>query len=840
MAKRRGHQKQKVGKQPISVELLQKQLQKLVEQKKYRQALDKLKQIRRADPEAKATPSEAAILSLRGQQEFAQANYLQAERTFRQTLDLGLVGEGHYWLAKCLLALEQPEDALELIETAFNGQVLPKDYAGCYLKLLFLKGDTASVEDLISHQAKRFYAPQLHWARGILALKAEQFEAAATHLKKMGRIATPGDRPTAWVTFAYQQAGDWDKAEKDLGVSRFSSQSMFSLSPTFPQHPVTQRLSMAQAVATGKSLSDAVDLDRPDTPKREAAMILEMLRLIEADNVHEAAHIAERLERPCQIFPELDALYRPLMLLAGEQALKDNDPDCAQDFWGEVVNQPSFDPQLAVNLLPILNSEGYHHESLDLLSQLQKWLKQEAKQNPSVWPDTRLHQTLAKLNCMLADDCMATGQHQKGFRALREAERLCPESPEVIGRQGLKARMEGHPQQAIPLLTKALEAGCRHEEVYIALLKCLESLGEDQTRKDIRRRFGKHFGDISVDLEIDTPAWVDALSSRKYGLFEQLALAGAGDAKDSALQACRIFVKAAEDDPNTNERVTLDQATAAKQWDKLLQPLSAKDKIPVLQAIFLSIQRFAKRKKGIAALQTQYQQQLFALAEQAPEARSAHIVLVVVKGLKPDRLKLAVDFYLQTVDQPGTALAQIQLQARRFVQTDALRPLIDEALKRGPQNPQLLLAKATTFPAGSPTYAELKEKGFELARRLQDAPALQAFREEEAFQNGLTMPMPPGFPDLFDFAGPGGLDMESLLRRLAQQFLGEDIPPEVLERMLPEFERMMAGEGPDFDLDEDFDEDDFFEFNPFNFSPPSGRRPSKSKKSSKGRRRFEI
>ena len=146
--------------------------------------------------------------------------------------------------------------------------------------------------------------------------------------------------------------------------------------------------------------------------------------------------------------------------------------------------------------------------------------------------------------------------------------------------------------------------------------------------------------------------------------------------------------------------------------------------------------------------------------------------------------------------------------------------------------------KQQPFPPPSSSYEELKEKGFELARRLQDAPALQAFREEEAFQNGLTMPT--GFPDLFDFAGPGGLDMESLLRRLAQQFLGEDVPPEVLERMLPEFERMMAGEGPDFDLDEDFEEDEFFEFDPFNFGMPFGRRPSKSKKSSKRRRGFQI
>ena len=837
MAKHRGRQKRKFERQPLSAELLQRQLQTLVEQKKYRQALDKIQQLHRADPEAKITPSEAAILSLRGQQEFAQGNYSQAERSFRQALELGLYGEAHYWLAKCLLTLGQPDAALEVIRTAFESKALPKDYAGCYLKLLLFKGDTGAVEDLIAHHSKQFYATQLHWARGILALKAGQSEAALTHLKKMGRPATPGDRPTSWITYAHQQLGNWDQAEKDLDSSRVSSRLMFSFSSAFPQHPVQQRLAMAQAVATKQSLSESIDLDQADLPQRDAALVLEMLHLIEEQNFHAAAHIAVKLERPCSPFPELDALYRPLMLLAGEHALQEHQPECAQKFWGDLLKHSPFDPQLVVNLLPILQNEGAYRQSQRLLSQLQDWLQQEAKQNPQVWPKSRLHPTLAKLNCLLADDWMAMGQHQKGLRALREAVRLCPESPDVIGRQGLKANMEGHPGQAAPLLTKALETGCRHEEVYLALLQCLESLGEHQTRKEIRRRFGRHFGDLSVDLEIETPAWVEALSSRKYVSFKQLAIAAAGD-KDLALQACRIFVQAAEDDPNTNERVTLDQTTAAPKWDKLLQALSPQDKIPVLQAIFLSIQLFAKRKKGIAALLTKYQQQLFALAEQAPEAKTAHMILLVVRGLKPDRLQPALSDYLDTAVQPGTAIAQLQLQARRFVQTDALRSYLDQALQREPQNPQLLLAKATTYPASSASYKELKEQGFELARRLQNAPALQAFREEEAFQNGLTRPV--GLPDLFDFAGPGGLDMESLLRRLAQQFLGEDVPPEVLERMLPEFERMMAGELPDFDLDEDFDEDEFFEFDPFNFGMPFGRRPSSSKKSSKRRRGFQI
>jgi hypothetical protein len=106
---------------------------------------------------------------------------------------------------------------------------------------------------------------------------------------------------------------------------------------------------------------------------------------------------------------------------------------------------------------------------------------------------------------------------------------------------------------------------------------------------------------------------------------------------------------------------------------------------------------------------------------QYPEARVANLVFLVVKALAPDRLRAPLTLYLMKSPQPGTALAQIQLQARRFTQTTALRPLIDEALQREPQNPQLILAKATTYPLESPHYKQLQEQGFELAHRIQDA-----------------------------------------------------------------------------------------------------------------------
>jgi hypothetical protein len=285
-------------------------------------------------------------------------------------------------------------------------------------------------------------------------------------------------------------------------------------------------------------------------------------------------------------------------------------------------------------------------------------------------------------------------------------------------------------------------------------------------------------------------------------------------------------VQSAEGEPNSSNRVGLKQPQAIKQWDKLLESLPSQDQIPVLQAIFLSLQLYAKRQKGIAALQTKYQQQLFALIPQHPEAQLAHLMLHVVKGLAPERLMVPLQSYLETAAQPGTALAQLQLKAHWFAQTDLLRPTLDEALRREPQNPQLLLAKATTYPLESSNYTKFHEEGFELARRLQDAQALQAFREEEFLQS--TQIASELLPDFMDFAGTGEIDMMAIVRKMAKKMFGNDVPPAMLEMMLPELMRRMEAEMSGMGFDDDEDEDDFFEINPFG-PPPTKKKGRKSR-----------
>ena len=834
MGKRKSLQKLKIvqSSQNTTLEGLQAQLQTLMRQKNYRQALDKLKHISQAYPDAKLEISEANIWTLRGQQEYGQGNYRQAETSIRKALDLGLKGETHYWLSKCFLALEDTQAALDILQSAYERKVLPKDYAGCYLKLLFLNGQADVVKAFVAQPSNRFYAPQLHWARGMLALASKDYEGAIAHFQKMGRPATPGDSSQAWIVYAQQQQGKWEQASTNLGMGRYSP--FGRLGSSLPKHPAMQRLSIVQALGQKLSLQKAgIAVEQPGL-QRSLTIILEFLNLIEQNNIHDAAHLLLKIERPCREYPEVDALFRSVMVLAGEQALREQQPNCTERFWESIVYQPPFDAQLILKLRQVYSQTGETVQRQRLLSHLLDGVKKEAQKKPEEWPETRLKPTLAKIYCWVTDVWMLKGQRQQAFKALQEAEKLCPDSPEVVGRQGLKAQIQGNQAQAIPLLTKALEGGSDSYDVYQGLLGALERQGDLNAQKEIRRRFGQPFGDLNVDTEVSISPWIEALSTQDYWVFEEL-VSDQGK-KDPALNACHIFIKAAEGEPNSGNRVGLNQAQAIKQWDKLLADLSPQEQIPVFQAIFLSLQLFAKRQKGIAALQTKYQQQLFALISQCPEAKETHLVLLVVKGLSPERLSLALQPYLDQSAQPATALAQLQLKARFFVQTETLRPFIEESLRREPQHPQLLLAKATTYPYESANYKKFHEAGFELARRLQDPQALQAFREEEFFQS--TQIAQDVFPDFLDFAESGQIDMMEIVRKMARKMFGNEVPPEMLERLLPElmnrFQEEMSGIGFGDDGDDD---DDFFEIDPFGSALPFGR-PRSKQKSSRPKRGF--
>ena len=758
-----------------------------------------------------------------------------------------------YWLAKALIGQQKYSEALEQIESAFNDQTLDKNLGGCYLKLLLLNDQGDRVQTILDTPklSKRFFAPQLHWARGILALQSEKFngkDGALTHFKKLKDGITPGDNVSVWTAYTHQQAGNEDKAT-DLLLAPFSRFSIFSPMSITPSHPAMQRLAIVQAIATNRSLPESIRLDdsAPSTEK-DAALVWELVALLEESRVHDAAHIF--LDLPSSItetYPETAQLQKSLMILAGADAIRSHEPDCTIEFWQHALDSSTFDPQLAVRLHLLLRELEEEEDIQELLPRLIKWVKQDSKDNPDKWPKERLNGVLAKLDCYLMDSYVNTGQYQDVARLLRTVEKLAPNDPDVMGRKGLEAISQGKTSKGITLLTKSLEGGCDYPPVYFMLLEYLDN--EDQV-DDIRSKYGKRFDDAIVETdEPKLPEWVNALLIGDYNLMAQYVDEIGG--RSPALDAIQVLIDSAHDEPSTGHKITLDSETAAARWDELLKRHPSDVQVSILQAIVLVVQNHAKRnKKGIKALQDRYQNQLMALAKTLPEADIAHKALLVIRSSSSENTMAAVRSTVSRAVNPGKTLAAIQQKARWFKVRFPLRSYIDELLKKDSQNPHLLLAKATTYSDREPEFQTFKDQGFELARRLQDSDALQAFREEDAYLAQTATSRV--------FKGMGGFDLDrmdpaQLMRKMIREMFGEDIPASMIEAMLPDLMAKMGAEmgggfgppgfgppgfgppgfgppgfGDPFGDDDDDEEGFFFSF------PPPGRSKKKKKKKKKG------
>jgi len=93
--------------------------------------------------------------------------------------------------------------------------------------------------------------------------------------------------------------------------------------------------------------------------------VLSILELINS-NPHDAAHALLKLERRASKFPEL-ALRPALLTLAG-QAMMQGEMGCAADFWQRLQREQDFNPQLAVNLMKVLELNGDYQELQRLLT----------------------------------------------------------------------------------------------------------------------------------------------------------------------------------------------------------------------------------------------------------------------------------------------------------------------------------------------------------------------------------------------------------------------------------------------------------------------------------------
>jgi len=791
----------------------------MLEQRKYRQALEEIKKYQRSHPDIKLKAQEAEIWCLRGQWEFEKKDFKQAEQSLRRSLEIAPVKEAFYWQIRCLLQLNQIDTAIKLAKDAFVTEKLSAEENIYYLKLLLLKGEISTVTQLIDQQPQKFSPKHLDWVKGVLKLKQGNTEDALALFQEINSPNTPGDAPEAWVIYTQQISDNFEAAAHSL-ANHFSE---------YEEMIIFHQLLAYQQAKTGKLITRSPELTSLDKTTQEAITTLHLWQEVKDEDYCSAAQLLLKMERRTKQYPELASLRPNLLILAGQQALNEEKTELAEMFWRTVIAEEAFDPQVAVNLLKVQRMHDYsNQERQQLLNRFFPWLEKEAKLHPEEWSEARYKSTLAHLHCLMADNFMSMDRPKAAVKEVEKAERILPAFCEAIARRGLIAYIENNSREAINLLTEALEKGSRFSEAYFTLLEACQELNDKRAHNDVRRRFGQYFGDLEVEPEVEVIPWKDALSAQNYSTFS--CLAQTKDQSDPPLVACRIFADATKGVPNSGGKVSLTQAEATKQWDTLLQGLSENDQIPVLQAIAISIHRFAKREKGIAGLLTKYLQKLDSLSAEHPDAKIAYLVILAIKENNSDKLAKPLAKYLSTIPQPGNALANIQIQARCFGLIKSLVPYLEKYLREETQNPLLLLAKATTYPVTDPEYAELKQQGFELARRLQDAQALRAFREEQTFLDNQTTKKFLRDPD--KLANMDESELDEFMENMIREMLAGRLSPSEIERMIPEIKQKMLNEMPDFPEFYDDDDDD----DEIDFASLFSRTSSNSKKN-KGRNR---
>lgn len=728
---------------------LERKLARLVAQQRYSQALRVRGQALRRNPQQQLKPSEAELWCLEGQQAVAEQQPKRAESALSRAIELGLHGEPHYQLARLWLQQGQAERALSLLESAFEALTLPPAYAGAYLKLLFLQGEGDKVRERIQQHPRRFLPQQRHWAAGILSLQAGDAAHARRQFALMAGPSSPGDHASLWRAWSDLELGDHPAAASALRSALQQSANAACVAVT-----------LDLAARTGQRPGELFDLEQKPLPRRELVLALELLHLLRQRNLLPAAQLLLGHERLLlAAVPELEPLRRPLLLLAGQQALEREAPLEAIQCWRPIVERPLFDADLALRLYPLLQEcEGDDHPELAerLASLLQGWVRRSARDSSSAWPEPLLSTTLARLLCWQIDSLLELGSRQQARRCLQQAQQLAPNLPDVLARQGMLAFCAGDPTTALPLLWQALEGGCTSRSVYEVLEAALETCGQEAELQWLWREHGARFGMPQPQREEEEapPAWLLALSHPTFAAVAQaLEESPASDfAADPALQALRILVEHSTAPPQPSRKATLDVLRASGLWDALLQPLPAEQQVGPLAAILAAIHRFCSRSGKLIRVQLEARQaQLEALAARVgtPEAEPAAQALLVLLGLRirnSAELEAASRPLLRRSPQPGRLLARALLDLRLFGPTRPWRTLLEPLQRQDPGNALLLLAAATLQRSGSYLYFEASHDAFELARRQQDGEALAACRREAWWQEEWrSRALPPGF-----------------------------------------------------------------------------------------------
>ncbi|MEB3163961.1 MAG: hypothetical protein VKK80_12090 [Prochlorothrix sp.] len=801
--------------QPQSVEELSQDLQKLRQNHHYAQAIKRLEQIQRLDPQAPAQhklPSKGELMYQLGQHQWANQQAEAAERSWQQAIEQHYF-EAYYPLAKLYLEHDRPNEAHTLLQTAFNNQTLPKTLAGAYLKVLFLVDATDQVATLLATKSSRFYAHQRHWATAMLALQVENDpESAYTLLAKITKPVTPNEPAQVWRVYqALHQGRDTIVAMLLEMTHAHSPLQIKTPIATLPEHPALRALAWDYIVTRQVPIHPTLQQKMGNPAGARAVVLANALEAVQQNNYSTAIRILGTLDWGNDLHPEFPELAKAILHYGADRLWEKDDVEGAEQALLLYSRQFGFDIEIARKKISVFDFLDKYKDLRRCYEQVYEWIETTAQNKPEEWPEERRKTLLCETLCrQFATYIYEMPLPSSTLSLLQKAQELRPDYYVIKGYQGFWNLSMGRPQVALEKFLSALEGDTqgRYPEFYELACEGLEHLKDDRLQ-EVQQRFGPRYEDDDASFQalpgrsvLDMPEWRQIfLTPSVYTLMQTAE--GAIESSQSQEQPpgrsqpqtpeqdlylgfCDVILQSLDEDINQKQP----KATfSTVYWSRNLPKLYRKAQTPeqqglILELICITIARFFKRKKGVAGLFKDYYQKLEKLAQSYEPAQTSAWIARMLWDNALEKFRADLEAHLHRQPSPVLALAQLQLEMRLFAVNDLLRPLLQSYTELDSSVPQILLAIATTYPPTSQEYKTYKTQSFQLAQRLQDQEALAACRVESdvvaylSSQNAILKFSSGGFRNF----SSGMADLQLFM----QSVMGSHFSEEDMKRMLPE------------------------------------------------------
>lgn len=757
---------------PESPDALIAEIQDLRAQQHYAQALKKLDQLGRLYPEAAAPaqlPSKGELLQQLGEHQLANEQFKVAERSLQQAIEATCFS-AYYPLAKLYLRTDRDTEAYTLLHTAWTDGTLPKTLGGAYLKVLLLTQDRDTVAETIATHANRFYADHCRWADLILTVKSspnEPSQDTCRAFKRLKRKITPDEPDHLWQTYAMG---------KEPPTVNFCKAMGFPLSPRFPiqqvpTDPAVRVIAWDYINRHKLSVSPQICDQLEDTTPSNHAVLLQVLDFADQGHYDRAGHALAQLDWDNPHLPEgFQTFAQQILHLGAEIGWRIDDLRTAESLLSLYLRHFGFDPTIAVKWMRCLGIGEQLERQRLYLQRIRQWLDTEARQQqPDLWSEDRVKQVRCEALCHeFISYRTATSLPPKTNQLLEEAESLCPDHFMPHGCRGLYYLGHGQPALAVEKLVKGVEGDVKGEwlEFYVYACKTMEEQNQWQRLADFRQQFGERYDDepLSPATQLIDPAFLAIPEWKKQFLdpyvasFLDYGVTVIENVEDEAGEAlsrngsnlrkfepfleswhdllqcyfCWLWNQSLEEEPSPRQtKVGGKIPQLSKAFETLYSHAnSVDDQIMLLQLICVSIARFFKRKKGITALFKQFYSQLETLAKTEESATIPAWIARILWDKKLAKFQAELESYLDRQPNSILALAELQLELRLFMVTDALRPLLHTYGELDSSVAQIPLAIATTYNIDAPEYQRYCDQSFQLAQRLQDQGALEALRVE--------------------------------------------------------------------------------------------------------------